>query len=79
MNASSSAKPKLGEPSHRRPGVNHVPVYFVNKVPSTLKGSAPRARKGLLDEKRLEMAARNRSIKAKDGESVGKLANGFSS
>jgi ParB family transcriptional regulator, chromosome partitioning protein len=27
----------------------------------------------LLDEKRLEMAARNRSIKAKDGESVGKL------
>jgi ParB family chromosome partitioning protein len=31
----------------------------------------------LLDEKRLEMAARNRSIKAKDGESVGKLLTAF--
>jgi len=31
----------------------------------------------LLDEKRLEMVARNRSIKAKDGESVGKLLTAF--
>jgi ParB family chromosome partitioning protein len=31
----------------------------------------------LLDEKRLEMAARNRSIKAKDGESIGKLLTAF--
>jgi ParB family chromosome partitioning protein len=31
----------------------------------------------LLDEKRLQMAARNRSIKAKDGESVGKLLTTF--
>ena len=31
----------------------------------------------LLDEKRLEMAARNRSIKAKEGESVGKLLTAF--
>jgi ParB family chromosome partitioning protein len=31
----------------------------------------------LLDEKRLEMVARNRSIKAKDGESVGKLLSAF--
>jgi ParB family chromosome partitioning protein len=31
----------------------------------------------LLDDKRLEMAARNRSIKAKDGESVGKLLTAF--
>ena len=31
----------------------------------------------LLDEKRLEMAARNRSIKARDGESVGKLLTTF--
>jgi ParB family chromosome partitioning protein len=31
----------------------------------------------LLDEKRLEMVARNRSIKAKEGESVAKLLNAF--
>jgi ParB family transcriptional regulator, chromosome partitioning protein len=31
----------------------------------------------LLDEKRLEMAARNRSIKAKDGESIAKLLTVF--
>jgi ParB family chromosome partitioning protein len=31
----------------------------------------------LLDEKRLEMAARNRSIKAREGESVGKLLTAF--
>jgi ParB family chromosome partitioning protein len=31
----------------------------------------------LLDEKRLEMAARNRSIKAKEGESAGKLLAPF--
>jgi ParB family transcriptional regulator, chromosome partitioning protein len=31
----------------------------------------------LLDEKRLEMAARNRSIKAKNGESIGKLLTAF--
>ena len=31
----------------------------------------------LLDEKRLEMVARNRSIKAKDGESVAKLLSAF--
>ena len=31
----------------------------------------------LLDEKRLEMAARNRSIKAKEGESVAKLLTAF--
>ena len=31
----------------------------------------------LLDEKRLEMVARNRSIKAKDGESVGTLLTAF--
>jgi ParB family chromosome partitioning protein len=31
----------------------------------------------LLDEKRLEMAAKNRSIKAKDGESVGKVLTAF--
>ena len=31
----------------------------------------------LLDEKRLEMVARNRSIKAKEGESVGQAANRF--
>ena len=31
----------------------------------------------LLDEKRLEMVARNRSIKAKDGESVAKLLTAF--
>jgi ParB family transcriptional regulator, chromosome partitioning protein len=31
----------------------------------------------LLDEKRLEIVARNRSIKAKDGESVGKLLSAF--
>jgi ParB family chromosome partitioning protein len=31
----------------------------------------------LLDEKRLEMVARNRSIKPKDGESVGKLLSAF--
>ena len=31
----------------------------------------------LLDEKRIEMAARNRSIKAKDGESVAKLLTAF--
>jgi ParB family chromosome partitioning protein len=31
----------------------------------------------LLDEKRLEMVARNRSIRAKDGESVGKLLTAF--
>ena len=31
----------------------------------------------LLDEKRLEMVARNRSIKVKDGESVGKLLTAF--
>ena len=31
----------------------------------------------LLDEKRLEMAARNRSIKAKDGESAAKLLTAF--
>jgi ParB family transcriptional regulator, chromosome partitioning protein len=31
----------------------------------------------LLDEKWLEMAARNRSIKAKEGESVGKLLTAF--
>jgi len=31
----------------------------------------------VLDEKRLEMAARNRGIKAKDGESVAKLLTAF--
>ena len=31
----------------------------------------------LLEEKRLELVARNRSIKAKDGESVGKLLTAF--
>ena len=31
----------------------------------------------LLEEKRLEMVAQNRSIKAKDGESVGKLLTAF--
>lgn len=31
----------------------------------------------LLDEKRLEMVARNRSIKAKEGEAVGKLLTAF--
>jgi len=31
----------------------------------------------LLDEKRLEMVARNRSIKAKEGESVAKLLGAF--
>jgi ParB family transcriptional regulator, chromosome partitioning protein len=31
----------------------------------------------LLDEKRLEMAARSRSIRANDGESVGKLITSF--
>ena len=31
----------------------------------------------LLDEKRLEMVARNRSIKVKDGESAGKLLTAF--
>jgi ParB family chromosome partitioning protein len=31
----------------------------------------------LLDEKRLEMAARNRGIKAKEGESVAKLLTAF--
>lgn len=31
----------------------------------------------LLDEKTLEMVARNRSIKAKEGESVGKLSTAF--
>jgi ParB family transcriptional regulator, chromosome partitioning protein len=31
----------------------------------------------LLDDKRLEMVARNRSIKARDGESVGKLLTAF--
>jgi ParB family chromosome partitioning protein len=31
----------------------------------------------LLDEKRLEMAARNRSIKAKEGESAAKLLTAF--
>ncbi len=31
----------------------------------------------LLDEKQLEMAARNRSIKPKDGESGGKLLTAF--
>jgi len=31
----------------------------------------------LLDEKRLEMVARNRSIKAKEGESVAKLLTAF--
>jgi hypothetical protein len=31
----------------------------------------------LPDEKRLEMAARSRSIQAKEGEPVGKLLSGF--
>jgi len=31
----------------------------------------------LLDEKRLEMVARNRSIKAKEGESIAKLLGAF--
>jgi hypothetical protein len=63
-----------------------MPGSTVPRVSYFLDGAGGRCRKNifvaeqllpLLDEKRLEMVARNRSIKAKDGESIAKLLTAF--
>ena len=55
--------------------------YFLNlhngEVAHTLILGTTGSGKSLLDEKRLEMVARNRNIKAKDGESLSKLLTAF--